>query len=157
MRLASRLFSIVAVGGIVLAALGGVLLGLRLADAANEPQQRTLTIANPEGAQDASPALRSAGGFTGFEGLPALPGDAVRSGEIRDVTDEGFLVASGGGALSVAAARAGDTYRIASLERSLASGDAVVLRIDASGAVVAALLITAPVTEAAATTGAGTP
>lgn len=147
MRIAARLISFAAIGGIVLAALGGVAIGMRLGELRSEPGLQVLTIESPLGAEDASPPHRSAGGFTGFEGAPALPGRAVRSGEVARHEETAFVVVSADGELAVRTTDAARLFRLASSDRPLQPGDTVMLRVDASGTAQAALRVLTPVEE----------
>jgi hypothetical protein len=147
MRLAARLISFAAVAGIVLAVLGGVVIGMRLGELRSEPAVQVLTIESPLGAQDTTPPHRSAGGFTGFEGAPALPGRAVRSGEVTRLGDTSFVVVSADGELNVATTAAARVFRVAPADRPLQPGDTVMLRIDTAGVAQSALRVVTPIEE----------
>jgi hypothetical protein len=126
MRLRERFILLASLVLVVAAGAGGGLLGLRLGEAASAPAQRRLTVADPDGAVlDEAAAGRSAGGFTGFGGRPALRGEVLRTGEIK---------AASSGAIDLASTESGATvryttperlFRIAALSGPLRPGDLV--------------------------------
>ena len=129
------LASLVAVG--VAGALAGAWLGGR----ASEPNVQELVIADPallDGA--AGTALRTAGGFTGFGGLPALSGDVLLQGVVEEVGEQTIEIAAGGGTVTVRYRSPDRLFAVQSVERPLEAGDLVVLRIE-DGVAVAVLRV----------------
>jgi len=119
--------------GLVLAILGGALLGTRLGAAASEPGTNTVHVADPELSAGApAHARRTAGGFTGF-GSAALPGEVIAGGELVSMTEDGaggtLVFRDGGRETSI---RYTDSARLFELVAGgeLAVGDTVVLQFD---------------------------
>ncbi|MCB9484015.1 MAG: hypothetical protein H6675_08400 [Dehalococcoidia bacterium] len=127
-------------------AVGGFFAGSKLADRASEPGTRTLTLDRPSAAAPRDVALRSAGGFTGFE-EGALGGQVTRSGATADVEDAAFAVEGGGARLQLRVTSPARLYRIAPASTPLAIGDVVVIRVDADGAAEAVLRVPADLRE----------
>lgn len=123
---------------LVVAGAGGALAGMRLAARVSAPAERTVTIAAPELTDEVSGAVaaafRSAAGFTGFGGLPALRGDVLRSGVVQlgsgQDTPPGALTILEEGAHTAVRYRSADRlFRIAPGRVPLAAGDVVLIRV----------------------------
>ncbi len=136
----SRLVTLGAIAGLVVAALGGVVGGMRLAERVNEPGTSVATVAHPASAPRAEIALRSPAGFTGFE-AGALGGSVTRTGAIAAGEGAAFDVRSGASAMTVRATSTVRLYRIQDTDRPLAPGDVVVVRLDEAGSATAVLRI----------------
>ena len=119
---ALTLLSLIAIGG------GGALLGVALGERTTEQGVQQLRIIDPL-SFDAPPAtaLRSAGGFTGFGGLPALSGDVFRSGRVSGSDEGGLLITAEGMQIVIEFSRPLRLFRIVSTPR-VAVGDTVLVR-----------------------------
>ncbi len=119
---ALTLLSLIAIGG------GGALLGVTLGERATQQGVQQLRIIDPL-SFDATPAtaLRSAGGFTGFGGLPALSGDVFRSGRVSGNDEGGLLITAEGMQIVVEFSRPLRLFRIVSTPQ-VAVGDTVLVR-----------------------------
>ncbi len=146
MTLRTRILMSMAVIGLLSAGAAGAVSGIILGDRASEPGTTTLSLLDPAFQQLlAEPAYRSAGGFTGFGGMPALGGRVLRFGTVRGLeldppTGSGTI----GGTLTVEADGAVATVRFVRAERffsigpavePLQPGDLVQLRIEGQQAV----------------------
>lgn len=88
MSLSARAASVAVALVLVAAAAGGAYAGAAIARDITEPGTQLVVVADPqEFAEIPEWAERSAGGFTGFGGLPALPGKVLRSGSITESSD----------------------------------------------------------------------
>ncbi|MCK9485605.1 MAG: hypothetical protein M0R73_02725 [Dehalococcoidia bacterium] len=138
--MSSRLLTLGAIAGLVLAGVGGAFAGMQLAERANTPGTQTVAMEAPASAPVHDIALRSAAGFTGFE-QDALGGQVTRTGSAAPASDGTFEVRSGGATMTVATTSTVRLYRIDASGRPLTEGDVVVIRVDEAGAPVAALRI----------------
>lgn len=138
-----------ALASVLVAALGGgVLSGIALGERASRPGTQLLALDDPRGTEaGVSAPLRSAAGFTGFEGRPALDGVVVRVGAVGDVEARSLAVVDGGGTLSISLTEPLRLYRLAPATQPLVAGDVVLLRLDADGTPVAALRVPADLHE----------
>lgn len=130
MKLPPRVASALLLIALVAAAPSGFYAGARIARTVTAPETELVAIGDPALAT-AIPdwAQRSAGGFTGFGGLPALPGDVLRSGTVTE-TSEGMLVVTGPDSETVITySEPLRLYRIRPAAGALRSGDAVVVRL----------------------------
>jgi hypothetical protein len=137
---------------ILLAAVGAgsALIGSRLAADATEQGTTVVTVDDPSGS-DQPPAWagRSDAGFTGFGGLPALPGVLFRSGVISMHKEGVITVASDATRTTVNYREPVRLFSIRPAAEPLAVGDTVVVRlVDSRAAGVLRLLVDV---EAAAT------
>ncbi|MSQ31077.1 MAG: hypothetical protein EXR64_03480 [Dehalococcoidia bacterium] len=133
-RLPARLASALALAAALLAPVGGLAAGVALAQRANAPGLLEVVIADPATAPGGIEPLRSAGGFTGFDGPTALGGSVVRTGQMS-ATEGGRFEVTGDGATM--AARTTNSTRLFRIERAatpLRAGDAVQVRLDGAGA-----------------------
>ncbi len=146
MILRTRILLTLAVLGLLGAGGAGVFVGIILGDRNSEPGTTTLRIVDPAFEQlIAEPAIRSAGGFTGFGGLPALNGRVLRFGTVESIElDPPSPTGTVGGTLTVTADGATATVRFIRVERlftitpatePLAPGDLVQLNIEGDRAV----------------------
>lgn len=130
--LPSRVATFGAIAGLVLAAAGGVLGGMRIAERANEPGVQTVPVTAPRSAGASDLALRSAAGFTGFE-EHALGGRVTRTGTTSASADGVFEVQSGPSAMTIQTSSPVRLFRIEGASQPLAPGDVVVVRLDEAG------------------------
>ena len=121
----------VAIAALLAAGLAGAVVGIRAGEWASEPDVEQLVIADPSflGGTPAD-ALRSAGGFTGFGGLPALPGDVLRAGTVVEADGGLLVVAAEGSATAIQYSAPARLFRIGPLARALGAGDLVVVRLE---------------------------
>jgi hypothetical protein len=138
-----------ALAAVLIAALGGgVLSGIALGERASRPGTQLLALDDPRGTEaGVSAPLRSAAGFTAFEGRPALGGVVVRVGAVGEVEERSLAVVDGGGTLTISLTEPLRLYRLAPATQPLVAGDIVLLRLDADGAPVAALRVPADLHE----------
>ncbi|MEX1022942.1 MAG: hypothetical protein WD058_07320 [Dehalococcoidia bacterium] len=136
----SRLVTLGAMAGLVLASVAGVFAGLGLAERANEQRVETLVLAAPASAEARDPALRSAGGFTGFE-PSAIAGTVTRSGQIAPGGGETFEVVTGAASMRVSTTSYVRLFHIEAADAALAAGDLVVVRTDEDGGAAAVLRV----------------
>lgn len=126
--------------GLILAVVAGGIGGAWLGDRASEAGTERLVIDDPAlaAATDSAP-LRSAGGFTGFGGLPALPGEVLRPGVVESVADGVVEVATDAAVVRVRYTSLARLFRLGAADRGAQAGDTVVLQL--SGGVVTGVLI----------------
>ena len=139
------LVAAVTVAALVAAALAGLVLGRWAGEQASAPTVVELAIEDPAlAAADADEGWTTRGGFTGFGGLPALPGEVWRAAHVVE-SEPGRLVITSGGATTTIDYRAtsrlfeivpGDGFEV---------GDIVVVRI--VDGVIAAMLVVPPDVE----------
>jgi hypothetical protein len=139
MRLRRRLATL-ALASLTFAALaGGALTGTRLGRAASAPSVRKVSIAAPEGFAGPAPdTRRSAGGFTGFGGRPALAGNVLRGGTVETNSGGNIVIATAESTLSLRTTSSERLFAITAASSPLRPGDAVQVYVR-DGAVVAAL------------------
>jgi hypothetical protein len=124
--------------------VAGFVVGMRLGVTASESGVRELRFVNPNALETTpSTAARSAGGFTGFGGAPALTGDVLRSGSLTAINPEGLSVGEPSASLEVAYEDSTRLFRIARAATPLAPGDRVVVRTE-DGRVTGVLRVTEP-------------
>jgi hypothetical protein len=141
-RLMAALSAIV----LVAAAAGGFLLGVALGERASQPGTQVLTVDRPASVAPRDVALRSAGGFTGFE-AGALGGEVTREGVATGVTAEGLTLASGAAVMQVRYVDTTRFYHLVDADRPLAPGDVVVVRLGRDGVAEAVLRVPADLRE----------
>jgi len=153
MRLPARLLGVLIAAGGLVALGGGIVAGMALGDRASRPGHNELVIASPALAGTTNEqAVRSRGGFTGFDGAGGLDGSAVRGGTMGAMRDGAFEVTSSGSTLSVRATSSGRLFGIAAATSPLRAGDAVVVRLQTDGSASGVLRVPADLNE-----GAGRP
>lgn len=129
-----------AIAVLAAAALGGIAAGRWAGAQASEPRTELAVIPDPAArAGEAAAGWTSRGGFTGFGGLPALPGGVLRAGRVAEAAPGRIVVGSAGGSTEIAFADAARLFEIAPA-RPIAAGDVVVVRI-ADGAAEAVLIV----------------
>ena len=138
MRLRERFIVLAGLVLVIAAGAGGSLLGMRLGEAASAPAERRVAITDPDMATIDTAVARSAGGFTGFGGRPALRGEVLRSGEIKSAGTGSIEVASPESVSTVRYSTTERLFRIAASSAPLRAGDLVQVQVK-DGAVTAAL------------------
>lgn len=115
---------------IVVAAPSGFYAGARIASTVTAPETELIAIGDP-GLATAIPAWaqRSAGGFTGFGGLPALSGQVLRSGTVTETSDGMIVVTGADNETVIVYSEPVRLYRIQPAASALRSGDAVTVRM----------------------------
>jgi hypothetical protein len=97
---------------------------------ASEPEEQRLAITDPGAVRSAGDeAARSAGGFTGFGGRPALRGEVLRTGRIDNISGGVIVVASPESAATVRYSTPERLYRIARASTPLRAGELVQLLV----------------------------
>lgn len=162
MSLRARLALMLRLGIVVAALGGGVAAGVALGTRASAPVQTELVLADPALATPApEAALRSAGGFTGFDGAAALGGAVTRVGAIAGTRDGSFEVTGAGSTLAIRTTSTARLYRVRRAASPLRPGDTVVVLVGADGSAAAVLRVPADLNEGArpapTPTGTGTP
>lgn len=139
------LVAAVTVAALVAAALAGLVLGRWAGARASAPTVIELVIEDPAlAASDADEGWTTRGGFTGFGGLPALPGEVWRAAHVVE-SEPGRLVITSGGATTTIDYRAPSRLFEIVPGDGVEAGDIVVVRI--VDGVVAAMLIVPPDVE----------
>ncbi len=144
-RLPWVLVAAITIAALAGTALGGLAAGRWAGERASEPAVVELLIENPE--RSAAPAVEgwtSAGGFTGFGGLPALPGEVWRRALVVESGPGRLVIDADGTTTTVSFRDAVRLFEIAPLD-AVAVGDIVVVRLD--GGVVQAVLVVPPDVE----------
>ena len=153
MSATALLSAVVTATALLAAGLAGVVLGVAAGERASQPEVHELVVAEPAlRAATVAAALRSAGGFTGFGGLPALPGDVLRAGTVAEAEAGALVVDSGGSEAEIRFSAPLRLFRIAALREALRAGDIVVVRF--AGGAPEAVLRVPPDLEEGAGTGA---
>ena len=161
---AALLSAVVTAAALVAAGLAGAVLGVAAGERASESEVELLVLPEPALlAETPAGALRSAGGFTGFGGLPALPGDVLRAGTVTESAAEAeaagaaagagagaLVVEAGGSAAQIRFSSPARLFRIAALQGALGAGDIVVVRL-VDGAPQAVLRVPPDLEEGAGT------
>ena len=144
----------VTVTALIAAVLSGAVLGVAAGERASEAAVEELVLVEPAlRAETPASALRSAGGFTGFGGLPTLPGDVLRAGTVtaEDGAAGGALVVEAGGSeAAIRFSAPARLFRISALQGALGAGDVVVVRF-VDGAPEAVLRVPPDLEEGAGT------
>ena len=157
MSVPALLSAVVTVAALVAAGLAGAVLGVATGERASESEVSELVLVEPALlAETPADALRSAGGFTGFGGLPTLPGDVLRAGTVTEAASAAagaLVVDAGGGEARIRFSSPARLFRIAPLQGALGVGDIVVVRF-VDGAPEAVLRVPPDLEEGA---GTGTP
>lgn len=131
MNLRSRIETVVVVAVVLLAGAGGGLLGMRLGDAASAPNIERVTVAAPEAlAGPPQDAARSAGGFTGFGGPPAIRGEVQRSGTVQSAGPGALVIGSAESSVTVRYTSSERLFRIAPAGTPPRAGDLVQVRVE---------------------------
>ncbi len=126
----NRVITFISVIGVVAAAIAGAAAGVALGERASEPGTQTLTVLDPTLALDEGPNLTSPGGFTGFEGAPALTGRVFRTGAFEALDGDTAYIASSSGALDLQIDSTARLLRLGPLAGALQPGDTVLIRYE---------------------------
>lgn len=112
-------------------AAGGFAVGMRLGATASDPGVEELRLVSPS-ALETTPesAARSAGGFTGFGGAPALTGDVLGSGVLGTSEPGSLRIEQSARSLEVAYQAGTRLFRITPASTPLGAGDRVVVRTE---------------------------
>ncbi len=141
-RLPWALVAAITIAAIGASALGGLSLGRWAGARASEPTVVQLVIEDP--ALSAAPAIEgwiSDGGFTGFGGLPALPGEVWRRARVIESEPGRLVIDAEGTTTAISFRQPLRLFEIAPLD-AVEAGDIAVLRfIDG---VVRAVLVVPP-------------
>jgi len=155
LRLPARLLTAVVLICAALSAVGGAALGARLGERASRPGHDELVLLDPALAGgNADLTLRSAGGFTGFDGPGSLDGGAVRVGSVGAVQNGAFDVTSAGASLAIRATANTRLFRIRHAAAPLQAADVVVVRTRPDGSAAGILRVPRDLNEG---TGRPTP
>ena len=136
MRLRARIEAVAITLVVLLAGAGGGVLGIRLGDAASAPEVRRVAFVAPETlVGPPRDAARSAGGFTGFGGPPAIRGEVQRSGTVQGVEAGAVVIGSAESSVTVRYTSPERLFRIAPASAPLRAGDLVQVRVEDGRAV----------------------
>lgn len=126
---------------VVVVVVAGFVIGMRLGAVVSEPGVAELRFVDPR-VLDSVPSstVRSAGGFTGFGGAPALTGGVLRSGQLAGIEPGRITVEGPSATLEVSHDGGTRLFRLAAATSDLAPGDRVVLRTE-SGQVAGVLRV----------------
>ena len=92
----------VTIAALLVAGLAGLLVGRWAGERASEPSVELLLIEDPTLAGgDAVEGWTSAGGFTGFGGLPALPGGVLRAASVVESAPGRLVVEAEGSTTTI--------------------------------------------------------
>ena len=139
------LVAAVTITALVAAALGGLVLGRWAGERASEPAVIEVMIADPAlAAAEADEGWTSAGGFSGFGGLPALPGQVWRAARVVESSPGRLVITSDGATTTVDYRAPARLFEIAPAD-GVEVGDVVVVRV--VDGVVAAVLVVPPDVE----------
>lgn len=118
---------------VIAVAAAGLFAGMRAGSLASEPGVEELRFVDPNTLETTlQSAAKSAGGFTGFGGAPALSGDVLRTGSLASVDADGIRVDEPAASLNVVFEDGTRRFRIAPVSTPLAPGDRVVVRTEDS-------------------------
>lgn len=139
------LVAAVTVAALLAASLGGLVLGRWVGESVSEPTVIELRIDDPRlSAAPADEGWTSEGGFTGFGGLPALPGEVWRQARVVESQPGRLVIASDESTTAIDYRSPARLFEIVPAG-GVEVGDIVVVRL--AGGVVAALLIVPPDVE----------
>jgi len=106
-----------------------------------KPTNRLIEIQDPRTALSNLEPFSSKGGYTGFEGLPALTGKIYRSGFVADSTINSFSVMSGESKFDVSFSESPRIFEIKSSDQVLKIGDLVMLKFSANDELISILIL----------------
>ena len=130
MRLSSTTGGVIFFFVLAATVAGGIYLGSSVAADVTAPGLQRVLLEDPAQFTDIPPwAARSDAGFTGFGGLPALPGAVFRSGVIEAHEEGTLTVGSATAQTTVDYTQPLRFFLIRAAESPLAVGDAVVVRL----------------------------
>lgn len=131
MTLRTRVKAAIWTVAVVLAGAGGGLLGMRLGDAASAPRVERVTVVAPDlFAGPPADAARSAGGFTGFGGPPAIRGEVQRSGAVQRTESGALVIGSADSSVTVRYTSPERLFRIVPAGAPVRAGDLVQVRVE---------------------------
>ena len=139
-RLPWALVAAITIAALAASALGGLALGRWAGARASEPAVVQLVIEDP--ALSAAPVIEgwtSPGGFTGFGGLPALPGEVWRAALVVESAPGRLVISSEGGTTTINFGEPVRLFEIGPLD-TVEVGDIAVVRL-ADGVVQAVLVV----------------
>jgi hypothetical protein len=126
---------------IIGAICSGGYFGYGMAQDDGEPINRLIEIRDPRTAPPNFQPFSSKGGYTGFEGLPALTGKIYRSGVIADSSTDSFSVMSGGSKFDVSFRESPRIFEIRPSAQELNIGDLVMLRFSSEKELISILIL----------------
>ena len=139
------LVAAVTIAALAAAALGGLVLGRWAGERASEPAVIEVVIVDPAlSAADADDGWMSLGGFTGFGGLPALPGEVWRAARVVESSPGRLVITSDDATTTIDYRAPSRLFEIAPAD-GIEIGDNVVVRV--VDGVVAAMLVVPPDVE----------
>lgn len=145
------LVAAVTTAALVASALGGLVLGRWAGERASEPAVIEVVIDDPAlAAADADEGWTTRGGFSGFGGLPALPGEVWSAARVVE-SEPGRLVITSDGATTAIDYRSPSRLFEIAPAAGVEVGDIVVVRIVDGVAV--AMLVAPPDLEEGSGTG----
>ena len=139
------LVAAVTIAALVASALGGLVLGRWAGERASAPAVIEVVIEDPAlSAADASEGWTTRGGFTGFGGLPALPGEVWRAARVVESSPGRLVITSDEATTTIDFRSPSRLFEIISAD-GIEVGDLVVVRL--VDGVVAAMLVVPPDVE----------
>lgn len=139
------LVAAVTIAALVASALGGLVLGRWAGERASEPEVIEVMIVDPAlSAADADEGWLSEGGFSGFGGLPALPGEVWRAARVVESSPGRLVITSDGATTTVDYRAPARLFEIAPVD-GVEVGDVVVVRL--VDGVAASMLVVPPDVE----------
>ncbi len=121
----------VTITALIAAGLAGLLVGRWAGEQASEPAVELLRIADPTLlAGSGAEGWTSAAGFTGFGGLPALPGGVLRAATVVESSPGRLVVAAEGSTTTIEFLTPARLFRIEAATAPRAGDVVVVLLVD---------------------------
>ena len=128
--MSSRVSAVLALIAITAAAVGGAYAGSTIAGGVTEQGVTNVVVQNPSQYEQIPEwAGRSEAGFTGFGGLPALPGRVFRTGVVATNEDGELTVESSSATTTVSYRNPKRLYQIALADTPLIVGDVALVRL----------------------------
>lgn len=141
-KLMNRSFNLLFGLALLIASIGsGGYFGYTLAQSDGEPTTRLIEIRDPRTASPNLEPFFSKGGYTGFEGLPAITGKIFRSGVVADTTTNSFSVLSGESTFEVSFRKSPRIFQILSTKQELNIGDLIMLKLSANNELISILIL----------------
>ena len=125
---------------VIATCLGGY-FGYVMAVDDGKPTNRLIEIQDPRTALSNLEPFVSDGGYSGFEGLPALTGKIYRSGVVSDSTINSFSVMSGESKFDVSFSESPRVFEIKSSAQRPVVGDLIMLRFSANNELTSILIL----------------
>jgi hypothetical protein len=127
--MSSRVSALLALIAIIAATVGGALAGSTIAAGVTEQGVTTVVVQNPSQYEQVPEwAGRSKAGFTGFGGLPALPGRVFRTGVVAANEDGDLTVESSSATTTVSYRNPRRLFQIELAATPLVVGDVALVR-----------------------------